>query len=193
MSSQAAARSGRALDRDLVTRAQAGDEIAFAELAAQIGDRMYATAQHILHDAGRAEDAVQQAMIDIWRNLPRLADPDRFSAWAYRIVVRAAYAEVRQRRLWRRRPASTLDGRRSAPDHAGRVADEDELASALRRISLEHRTILVLKHFNDLSNAEIADVLDIPEGTVRSRLHHGMRSLRAAVEADARQAARELT
>jgi len=167
-------------------RAQAGDESAFAELAAQIGDRMYATAQHILHDTGRAEDAVQQAMINIWRQLPRLADPDRFQAWAYRIVIRAAYAEARGRKSWMLRSASTPAERTFTPDHASGVADRDQLERGFRSLPLEHRTVLVLKHFAGLSNAEIAEALDIPEGTVRSRLHHGIQSLRAALEADAR-------
>ncbi|HEX7171709.1 MAG TPA: RNA polymerase sigma factor [Candidatus Limnocylindria bacterium] len=174
------------MDRELVVQAQAGDEAAFAALAARIGDRMYATAQHILHDSGRAEDAVQQAMINIWRNLPRLSDPDRFRGWAYRIVVRAAYAEARHRRLWMIQSQSA--GARSyAPDHASGVADRDQLERGFRRLPVDQRSVLVLKHFSGLSNAEIADALEIPEGTVRSRLHHGIRSLRAALDADGRE------
>lgn len=181
----------RAVDRELVERAQAGDESAFAELAARIGDRMYAAAQHILHDTGRAEDAVQQALISIWRQLPRLSDPDHFQAWAYRIVVRAAYAEARHRRLWILRSAATPVERTFARDHAFAVADRDQLRRGFGRLPIDHRAVLVLKHFAGLSNAEIAEALGIPEGTVRSRLHHGIRSLRAALEADAREPARE--
>jgi len=179
------------VDRELVERAQAGDESAFAELAARIGDRMYTTAQHILHDTGRAEDAVQQAMISIWRQLPRLADPDHFQAWSYRIVVRAAYAEARHRRRWILRPAATPVERTFAHDHAFAVADRDQLRRGFSRLPIDHRAVLVLKHFAGLSNAEIAEAIGIPEGTVRSRLHHGIRSLRAALEADAREPARE--
>ena len=174
------------MDRELVVRAQSGDESAFAELAARIGDRMYAAAQHILQDTGRAEDAVQQAMISIWRRLPQLSDPDRFSAWAHRIVVRAAYAEAHRRRLWILRSATPPRERTFSPDHASGVADRDQLERGFRSLPIDHRTVLVLKHFSGLSNSEIAEALDIPEGTVRSRLHHGMRSLRALLEADAR-------
>lgn len=174
------------MDRELVVRAQAGDESAFASLAARIGDRMYATAQHILNDTGRAEDAVQQAMISIWQQLPRLADPDRFQAWAYRIVVRAAYAEARRRKLWILKAASTPAERTFAPDHAGGVADRDQLERGFRRLPIDQRAALVLKHFAGLSNGQIAEALDIPEGTVRSRLHHATRSLRAVLDADAR-------
>lgn len=181
------------MDRELVVRAQAGDESAFAELAARIGDRMYATAQHILHDTGRAEDAVQQAMISIWRQLPRLADPDRFQAWAYRIVIRAAYAEAHQRKVWILKSAWTPAERTFAPDHASGVADREQLERGFRSLPIDHRAVLVLKHYAGLSNSEIAEALDIPEGTVRSRLHHGIQSLRAQLEADARAPAREVS
>jgi RNA polymerase sigma-70 factor, ECF subfamily len=159
---------------------------------ARIGDRMYATAQHILHDTGSAEDAVQQAMISIWRELPRLTDPDRFQAWAFRIVIRASYAEARRRRRWILTADSMRTQRAFSPDHAGAVADRDQLERGFRALPLDHRAVLVLKHFAGLSNAEIAEVLSISEGTVRSRLHHGMQSLRGHLEADAREPLREL-
>jgi RNA polymerase sigma-70 factor, ECF subfamily len=186
------ARGDRALDHELVERAQAGDETAFTELAARIGDRMYAAAQHILHDSGRAEDAVQQAMISIWRQLPRLEDPDRFQGWAHRIVIRAAYAEARRRRIWQAKSVKSSAGRTSAPDHASGVADREQLERGFQALGLDHRAVLVLKHYSGLSNAEIAEALDIPEGTVRSRLHHGIRALRAALEADARMPGRDV-
>jgi RNA polymerase sigma-70 factor (ECF subfamily) len=174
------------LDRELVERAQQGDESAYAALAVRIADRMYATALHILRDTGRAEDATQQAMIDIWRMLPQLNDPDRFQAWAYRIVVRAAYAEARRRRLWDLRSRSVDPGRTLESDPAGMIADRDQLQRGFQRLPVDHRAVVVLKHFAGLSNDEIASALDIPEGTVRSRLHYSLRTLRAALEADAR-------
>ena len=147
---------------------------------------MYATALHILRDTGRAEDAAQQALIDIWRHLPQLQDPDRFQAWAYRIVVRAAYAEVKQRRLWNVRGSVVPDDRTYATDHAGGIADRDQLDRAFSRLPIDHRAVVVLKHCVGLSNEEIAEALGIPEGTVRSRLHHSLRGLRAVIDADAR-------
>jgi RNA polymerase sigma-70 factor (ECF subfamily) len=174
------------LDRELVERAQHGDESAYAALAVRIGDRMYAAAHHILRDTARAEDATQQAMIDIWRMLPQLKDPDRFQAWAYRIVVRAAYAEAGRQRLWGLRASGTEAERTFAPDHAPRVADRDQLQRGFQRLPVDHRAVVVLKHYAGLSNPEIAEALDIPEGTVRSRLHYSLKTLRAALEADAR-------
>ena len=174
------------MDRELVECAQRGDESAYAALAVRIGDRMYAAAHHILRDTGRAEDAAQQALIDIWRMLPQLKDPDRFQAWAYRIVVRAAYAEADRRRSWNLREAASTTERTFAPDHASRVADRDQLERGFRRLPVDHRAVVVLKHYAGLSNGEIAEALDIPEGTVRSRLYYSLKTLRAALEADAR-------
>lgn len=184
-------RRGRLLDRELVERAQRGDESAFAALAVRIGDSLHATAMHILRDSGRAEDAAQQAMIDIWRHLPELKDPDRFQAWAYRIVVRAAYAEVRHRRLWNLREASVAPERTFAGDHSASVANRDQLNRGFARLPIDHRAVVVLKHYVGLSNEEIAEALEIPEGTVRSRLHHSIRAMRAALDADGRDASGE--
>ena len=174
------------MDRELVERAQLGDESAYAALAVRIGDRMYAAAHHILRDTGRAEDATQQAMIDIWRMLPQLKNADRFQAWAYRIVVRAAYAEARRQRRWGLRAEAVGPDHAVAPDHAPRVADRDQLERGFERLPIDHRAVVVLKHYAGLSNSEIAEALDLPEGTVRSRLHYSIKTLRAALEADAR-------
>lgn len=179
------------MDRDLVARAQRGDEPAFTELVEHVGDRLYAVAHHMLRDTGRADDATQQAMIDVWRKLPTLKDPDRFLSWAYRILVRAALAESANRRRWLMRV--TLAGAERAsdslPDHQRVFADRDELDRALGALRVDHRAVVVLKHFAGLSNVEIAEALGVPEGTVRSRLHYAMSSLRATLDAGGRLAA----
>jgi RNA polymerase sigma-70 factor (ECF subfamily) len=79
------------MDTNLVTRAQHGDEQAFASLAVACGDRLHAVAHRILRDTDLAEDATQQALVSIWRDLPQLRDPARFDAWSYRLLVRACY------------------------------------------------------------------------------------------------------
>jgi RNA polymerase sigma-70 factor (ECF subfamily) len=76
------------MDTDLVARAQRGDEEAFASLAVAVGDRLHAVAHRILRDLHLAEDATQQALLAIWRDLPQLRDPARFDAWSYRLLVR---------------------------------------------------------------------------------------------------------
>jgi len=174
------------LDRDLVARAQRGDESAFTERVESIGDRMYAVGHHILRDPGRADDAAQQAMIEIWRKLPTLRDPDRFLGWAYRIVVRATSAEAANRRRWFIRVNLASVAPATTSDHAGEVVDRDEIDRALDRLPIDHRAVVVLKFYAGLSNAEISDAVGIPEGTVRSRLYHATTALRAALDADRR-------
>jgi RNA polymerase sigma-70 factor, ECF subfamily len=174
------------LDRDLVERAQAGDETAFASLAMSVGDRLHATAQHILHDSPRADDVAQDAMIEVWRRLPTLREAECFEAWAYRILVRGAFAEARRQSRWSLRGLLGRAFRTVEPDPADRVADRDQLDFALDRLPIGHRAVVVLKYFADLSNAQIAEAVGIPEGTVRSRLHYAIGAMRATLVADAR-------
>src|SRR6266581_1410957 len=88
------------MDTQLVVRAQGGDQQAFASLAMAAGDRLHAVAHRILRDTDLAEDATQQALLNVWRDLPQLCDPARFDAWSYRLLVRACYAEARRTRRW---------------------------------------------------------------------------------------------
>jgi RNA polymerase sigma-70 factor (ECF subfamily) len=180
------------MDTDLVIWAQKGDEEAFASLAVACGDRLHAVAHRILRDVDLAEDATQQALLAIWRDLPRLRDPARFEAWSYRLLVRACYAEGRRTRRWT--PTLRLlptDGP-AAADDTGAVHDRDQLERGFRRLSIDHRAVVVLHHYLDLSIDEVADSLGVPVGTVRSRLHHAMRGLRAAIDADLRPVSREV-
>ena len=179
------------MDTDLVIRAQGGDEGAFVSLAVAVGDRLHAVAHRILRDTDLAEDATQQALLAIWQDLPQLRDPARFEAWSYRLLVRACYAEGRKSRRWapnlRLLPADEPMG----ADALHTVIDRDQLDRAFRRLSVDHRAVVVLHHYLDLSLAEVAESLGVPEGTVRSRLHYAMRGLRAALDADARPTSRE--
>ena len=179
------------VDAELIGRAQRGDEEAFASLAVGVGDRLHAVAHRILRDTDLAEDATQQALLTIWRDLPQLRDPARFDAWSYRLLVRACYAEGRRTRQWspnlRILPADE-------PSESGgleAVIHRDELERAIRRLSVDHRTVLVLHHYADIPVDRVAQILEIPVGTVFSRLHHAMRAMRAALDAEARPAARE--
>jgi len=180
------------MDSDLVVRAQRGDDQAFASLAVAVGDRLHAVAHRILRDADLAEDATQQALLTIWRDLPQLRDPARFEAWSYRLLVRACYAEGRRTRRWapnlRLLPADEPTG----PEGLTLVVDRDQLERGFRRLSIDHRAVVVLHHYLDLTLDEVAETLGVPVGTVRSRLHHAMRGLRAALDADARPVAREV-
>src|SRR5438034_4741698 len=88
------------MDRDLVKCAQSGDRGAFTSLAAAMADQFLAASHRILRDLNLAEDATQQALLSIWRDLPQLRDPARFGAWSYRLLVRACYAEASKTRRW---------------------------------------------------------------------------------------------
>jgi RNA polymerase sigma factor (sigma-70 family) len=179
------------MDTDLVKRAQRGDEEAFMSLAAAVGDRLHAVSHRILRDTDLAEDATQQALLAIWRDLPQLRDPARFDAWSYRLLVRACYVEGRRNRQWapnlRILPTDELAG----PDALGSVVDRDQLERGFRRLSIEHRAVVVLHHYLDMPIESVAETLGVPVGTVRSRLLHAMRGLRAALDADARPARQE--
>jgi RNA polymerase sigma-70 factor (ECF subfamily) len=179
------------MDTELVIRAQRGDEEAFASLAVAVGDRLHAVAHRILRDIDLAEDATQQALLAIWRDLPRLRDPARFEAWSYRLLLRACYAEGRRTRRWS--PNLRLLPTDEPADGAGlsSVHDRDQLERGFRRLSIDHRAVVVLHHYLDMPLDRVAETLGIPVGTVRSRLHHAMRGLRAALDADARPARRE--
>ena len=178
------------MQTDLVIQASHGDEDAFAELVGVAIDRLYAVAQRVLRDTGAAEDAVQAALVAAWRELPRLRDPERFDAWLYRLLVHACHRELRDRRI-RRPNVLTLVVEPSRPDETGSIADRDELEQAFRRLTPDQRTILVLHYYLGYEPTEIAAVLEIPAGTARSRLHYAQKSLRAALEADARATAQE--
>jgi RNA polymerase sigma factor (sigma-70 family) len=180
------------MDPSLVSRAQQGDEEAFALLAVGVGNGLLAVAHRILRDVDLAKDATQQALLNIWRDLPQLRDPTRFEAWSYRVLVRECYSEGRRTRAW-----SSAAPRLVAldpPDHTDAlddVHDRDQLERAFRRLTVEHRAVVVLHYYLDLSIDEIAETLGLPAGTVKSRVHHAMRGLRAALDADARPAIRE--
>ena len=177
------------MDRDLVLQAQRGDREAFAILARTHGDRLYAIAQRILRDGGLAEDALQQALVTAWRELPALRDPDRFVAWVTKLLVHESYAESRRRtRMNASIRVLHVDGP-GAPDDLVAIADRDQLERGFRRLPPEQRALLVLRHYLGMEPTEIAATLDIPAGTVRSRLHYAHRAMRAALEADERPSA----
>jgi RNA polymerase sigma-70 factor (ECF subfamily) len=176
------------VDQDLVRNAMAGDEEAFDALATAAFPRLFQVALGILREALSADDATQQAIITIWRTLPRLRDPARFDAWAYRILVRTCYAEAKRRRAWLPEAAISGDDIPVAVDDLLGVLTRDQLERGFRRLSAEHRAVIVLRYMLDLPLDRVADALDIPVGTVDSRLHRALKALRAALEADARPA-----
>jgi len=175
------------MDTELVIRAQQGDRAAFADLAVAIGDRLHAVAHRMLRDAGLAEDASQQTLLKAWQELPRLREPERFEAWTYRLLVNVCHAEWRRRK----RSIAALRDLDSVPepisqDEMAIVIDRDQLERGYSRLSMDHRAVVVLHYYLDMPVAQIAETLGVGEGTVKSRLYHAMRGLRAALDADTR-------
>lgn len=170
------------MDADLVRRATRGDNDAFEALLSEVSDSMFGVARRILGDGDLARDALQSALLTIWRKLPRLRDPEAFEAWAYRILVNACYAESPHAERWRavvRVLPLDLPGRE---DEIGLVSDRDELDRAFRRLPLDQRMVVVLHLYVGMPLVDVGRALGIPQGTARSRLHYGLRSLRSGFE-----------
>lgn len=171
---------------DLVQRAQRGEHEAFDMLAAASYDRLFTLAYRILRDQDQADDAVQECLVRVWRDIRGLRDPGRFDAWLQRSLVNACYDEGRRIRS-RAREIRLLTFDRAAPgDTANDLADRDQLERGFRRLPIEQRAVLVMHHYLGLRLPEIAETLGVPEGTVRSRLHYATLAMRAVLEADAR-------
>jgi RNA polymerase sigma-70 factor (ECF subfamily) len=175
------------MSRDLVERARKGDHDAFAELAGAAISRLDATAWLMLRDHERAMDAVQNALLRAWRDLPTLRDPDRFKAWLDRLLVNACIDLIRRDR--RHRLDVEITDTSPLPlvtDATAAIADRDELERGFRRLGPDERAVIVLHHYLDLPLPEVAATLRIPLGTAKTRLYRGLDRMRAALDADAR-------
>jgi RNA polymerase sigma-70 factor (ECF subfamily) len=172
--------------RALVEQAKQGDGEAFDALARMVGDRCMAIACRILRDSDLAEDAVQAALITAWRELRTLRDADRFEPWLHRILTNECYAEARRNRRWSADIRVLHAGDQPESEGILTVNDRDQLERAFRRLTLEQRAVLVFHHYLGLPMTEVADRLDIPIGTAKSRVHHATTALRASLEADSR-------
>lgn len=175
------------MQRDLAERAVRGDHDAFTALVDGSIGRLYAVACLILRDRDRAHDAVQEALVAAWRDINGVRDPDRIDAWFRRLVVRACY---RQARMDRRRRVVELrvvpDEPTVSPSHELTVVDRDRLERGFARLGPDHRAILVLTHYLGLPLTEVAETLDIPSGTAKSRLKRALATMRASIDADDR-------
>lgn len=174
------------MDQDaLVDRARRGDRHAFAELALAAGARLDATARLILRDRDLAQDAVQETLIRAWRGLPGLRDPATFDHWLHSLVAHACIdlSRKRKRRVIEVQLVSAHDP--STHDASARIADRDQLDRALARLEPEVRAVVVMYFYLDLPLAGIADVLGIPVGTVKSRLHRSLALMRSTMAVQA--------
>lgn len=180
----------RSVQEELVRRARDGDHGAFESLVRPEIERLYGLAGLLLSDRSRAEDAVQEALLKAWRDLPQLRDAGKFGAWLRRLVVNASHDEGRRLGRRRREVELTPGHDRGVASDLDGLLDRDELSRAFRRLKEDERTAVALRYFMDLSTADAAATMGIREVTYRSRLHRAIKALGAALAADARASAR---
>jgi RNA polymerase sigma-70 factor (ECF subfamily) len=189
-----ATESGLAASResDLVARAQAGDAMAFEALVAPRMDRLLRLAYSIVSSDADASDAIQEACLHAWRELPRLREPDRFEAWLWRIAINACRSSLRSRRRTNVREIAVeempVGHDLIHPGHplGDDLSETDLIRRAFRRLDPDKRTILVLHHVEGRSVVDIAALLSIPEGTAKWRLFSARQRLERALEAERR-------
>lgn len=171
---------------DLIERTLAGDPNAFELIFHQYKNLVYRTAYMILDNPGEAEDALQEIFLKVYRSLGRY-QPSKgaFTTWIYRITVNHC---ISQRRKFLRfiKPVGTLDEdeKQTHTFIEDKLSEEQVLQQALKNLSKKLRAVIVLRYFLDLSYSEIAQVLDIPLGTVKSRLNMGLSQVRNEIKAE---------
>jgi RNA polymerase sigma-70 factor (ECF subfamily) len=158
-----------------VAQARTGDQRALEALLRRHQDRLYAVCRRLTGSDSDAADALQDTLIAVVRGLPRFDGRSSFGTWSYRIAVNASLDELRARA---RRPEAAMDERSATVrDQAESVADRLDIDAALRRLTPEFRAPVVLRDVCQLDYAEIAEVLGLPPGTVRSRIARGRAAL----------------
>lgn len=180
-------------DRRLITECLKGHPLAFAELIRRHQDRLYNTVYRLLDNEEDAKDVVQETFIHAFQGLDGFKGDAQFSTWLHRIAINAAYSLKRKQRVVLsietgrdEGPVDPADPSEFArPDHALEQAEQHRrLQDALNRLSPEHRAVLVLKDIEEEKYDTIAEMLGVPIGTVRSRLHRARLELREILGQD---------
>ncbi len=174
------------MDQALVARVQHGDQRAFEALATADHPRLYRVAYGVMGDHALAQDVTQQALLDIWRKIRRLRDPAKYEGWSYRLLVRVCYAEAKRQPDWMSNDDLSPAAEPRAADAYGVIADREQLEWGFRRLSMEHRVVLSLRHLLGMTPEEVASTLGVSRWTVYSRLQRATKAMRAALEADDR-------
>ncbi len=172
----------RLLDEYLVVSAQCGNVRAWSLLVARWQNRLLAHAARLLGDRDAARDAVQAAWVEILRGLPRLDDAVAFPAWAFCIVTRRCTGVIRSSQ--KQRALAAAMAAEPEPEASDMAEPQTRLHAAIRLLPSEQRATIALHHFEHLSVAEVAVAMAVPAGTVKTRLLHARRKLRAILEGE---------
>ena len=168
-------------DTELVNRARAGDHDAFAVLVRHAIPRLYGAAKLILRQPDRAEDAVQDALVLAWRDIRALREPGAWEAWLYRLTIRACHRSASVHRHHDVAELSPDDVPHVEHDFAGALGDRDRLRRQLQRLPMDQRTVIVLHFYLDLPLSDAAQILGVPIGTAKSRLHRALEQMRMSM------------
>ncbi|GBD36789.1 ECF RNA polymerase sigma factor SigW [bacterium HR36] len=178
-------------DRTLIAQCLQGRAEAFGELVRRYQDRLYNSVYRFLGNAEDARDVVQEAFLSAFRSLRRFRGSSQFFTWLYRIALNHA-VDWKRRKSLRALPEAFAQTSRNEPQdpsllanpdwHLQRLEEDERLHQALAKLSHEHRLVLILRDIDELSYEQIAEVLDIPLGTVRSRLHRARLELRRLLQ-----------
>jgi RNA polymerase sigma-70 factor (ECF subfamily) len=176
-------------DRDLVVRASRGDVRAFTKLVQDHSSLVYRVALRMLGEED-AQDASQEVWVRVWRNIRGFRGESAFSTWLYRITMNTCLS-IRQKEARRERREYSGDEMPYLPESLGEEADpeaaalsaerRDEIQAALAHVRSEHRAALVLRHMEGLSYAEIAEVLEVPDGTAKGWVSRGRAAMLVAL------------
>jgi RNA polymerase sigma-70 factor (ECF subfamily) len=181
-------------DHRLIAACLGGDSRAFGILVRRYQDRLYSTVYRLLDNAEDAQDVVQEAFLHAYQSLESFKGDSLFFTWLYRIAVNTAISLKRKRRV-----VLSIDGTRNGeasaepldpsettqPGHALEQAEQERrIQKALNRLSPEHRAVLIMKDMEGQKYETMAEVLEVPIGTIRSRLHRARLELRELLEHD---------
>lgn len=183
-------------DRRLIGESLKGRQAAYTELVKRHQDRLFNTVLRLLDNAEDAQDVVQEAFFSAYQSLGSFKGDALFFTWLYRIAVNAAISMKRRKKVWVSLDIGSQNELAMEPvdrsaecqpgDSLERQEEEEVLQSALNRMSPEHRSVIVLKDIEDMRYEDIAEILQVPVGTVRSRLHRARLELRAILEPTAK-------
>jgi RNA polymerase sigma-70 factor (ECF subfamily) len=160
-------------EQALVVQAKNGDDRAFAKLVAMYERVIYNLALRMTNDGEDARDITQSVFVKVYRNLHSFDPKYKFFSWIYRIGMNECLNHRERKRSHEALdPELVADGEpQSADERAGEVLRTEAIEESLMRLSVDYRTVIILRHFLELNQAEMAQILEVPEKTVKSRLH----------------------